>query len=126
MQRFVNRLACALNHDFCPGVNRYVYWLKQPIGWFVLAAAAAAFIGFSVSPQALFVFAAILVVIVVGVAWPWVGLRGISCELAFDRRRASEGSTVRVLITVVNRWPFPVWGLAVERGFFVSAQRRGR
>jgi uncharacterized protein (DUF58 family) len=122
MQRFVNRLACALNHDFCPGVNRYVYWLKQPIGWFVLAAAAAAFIGFSVSPQSLFVFAAILVVIVVGVAWPWVGLRGISCDLAFDRRRASEGSTVRVLITIVNRWPFPVWGLAVERGFFVSAE----
>jgi len=121
MLRFVNHLACALNHDFCPGVNRYVYWLKQPIGWFVLAATAALFIGFSVSPQALFVFAAILVVIVVGVAWPWVGLRGISCELAFDRRRASEGSTVTVLITVVNRWPFPVWGLVVERGFFVSA-----
>jgi uncharacterized protein (DUF58 family) len=120
MHRFVNHLACALNHDFCPGANRYVYWLKQPIGWFVLAATAAAFIGFSVSPQALFVFAAILVVIVVGVAWPWVGLRGISVDLAFDRRRASEGSTVRVLITVVNRWPFPVWGLAVERGFFVS------
>lgn len=127
MLRVLHNFAGALNYDFCPWANRYVYWLKQPIGWFVLAATAALFIGLSVSPQALFVFAAILVVVVVGVTWPWVGLRGISCELAFDRRRASEGSTVRVLLTVINRWPFPVWGLAVERGFFLptddSAER---
>jgi uncharacterized protein (DUF58 family) len=121
MPRVLQNFAGALNYDFCPWANRYVYWLKQPIGWFVLAATAALFIGLTVSPQALFVFAAILVVIVVGVAWPWLGLRGISCELAFDRRRASEGATVRVLVTIVNRWPFPVWGLAVERGFFLKA-----
>ncbi|MEZ6097099.1 MAG: hypothetical protein R3C03_23230 [Pirellulaceae bacterium] len=27
-----------LQTDFCPSWNRYVYWLKQPIGWFVIAA----------------------------------------------------------------------------------------
>jgi uncharacterized protein (DUF58 family) len=121
MRRVVKNCAGVLHHDFCPWANQYVYWLKQPIGWFVLGATASFIIGLSVSSQALFVFAAILAVILVGVAWPWVGLRGISCELAFDRRRASEGSTVRVLVTIVNRWPFPVWGVAVERGFFLSA-----
>ena len=39
MGRSLRHLTGVLNHDFCPWANRYVYWLKQPIGWFVLAAA---------------------------------------------------------------------------------------
>jgi uncharacterized protein (DUF58 family) len=121
MSRFVERLANFLNHDFCPGVNRYVYWLKQPIGWFVLGATAALFIGVSLAPQALVISAAILAVTLIGSAWPWIGIRGASAALSFDRRRATEGSAVRVRITVSNRWPLPLWGLMVERGFFLSA-----
>jgi uncharacterized protein (DUF58 family) len=109
-----------LNHDFCPWANGYVYWLKQPIGWFVLAAVAALVIGVSVAPHALVILAAISVVIVLGVAWPWIGVRGISCVLSFDRKRASEGSSLLVRIAVINRWPWPLWGLTVERGFFLS------
>ena len=26
------------NYDFCPWANRYVYWLREPIGWFVIGA----------------------------------------------------------------------------------------
>jgi uncharacterized protein (DUF58 family) len=121
MRQSLPRLVNLFNHDFCPGANRYVYWLKQPIGWFVLAATAALTIGVSVAPQALVVCAAITAVVVLGVAWPWIGLRGISCSLSFDRHRATEGSPVGVRITVANRWPWPLWGLMVERGFFVSA-----
>ena len=117
MRQLFQRLADASTHDFCPWANRYVYWLKQPIGWFLSGAAAALLIGLSVAPQALVVFAAIVVVIVVGVAWPWIGMRGISCSLAFDRRRTVEGARVPVRITVVNRWPWPLWGLMVDRGF---------
>jgi uncharacterized protein (DUF58 family) len=120
MRQSSRRFTGVLNHDFCPWANRYVYWLKQPIGWFMLAAAAALLIGVSVAHQVLAVFAAIVVVIVLGVAWPWIGMQGISCGLSFDRKRASEGSSVLVRITVVNRWPWPVWGLTVERGFFLT------
>ena len=52
MLRLFGHLAGTLNRDFCPGANRYVYWLKQPIGWFVLAAAAALSIGVSVATPA--------------------------------------------------------------------------
>jgi uncharacterized protein (DUF58 family) len=120
MSRSLERLANFLNHDFCPGANHYVYWLKQPIGWFVLGALAALTIGLSVAPQALVIFAAILAVSLIGSAWPWIGMRGISASLSFDRRRATEGSVVVVRITVANRWPLPIWGLIVERGFFLS------
>jgi uncharacterized protein (DUF58 family) len=127
MSRSVERLADFLNHDFCPWANRYVYWLKQPVGWFVLGAAAALVIGISVAPQALIVCAAMLAVGLIGVAWPWIGMRGISCSLSFDRRRATEGSAARVRIAVANRWPWPIWGLMVDRGFFLptnSAESR--
>jgi uncharacterized protein (DUF58 family) len=117
----VERFADFLNHDFCPWANRYVYWLKQPVGWFALGAAAALMIGISVAPQALIVCAALVAVALIGVAWPWIGMRGISCSLSFDRRRATEGSAVRVRISVANSWPWPLWGFTVERGFFLSS-----
>jgi uncharacterized protein (DUF58 family) len=120
MSRTVEHLASFLNHDFCPWANRYVYWLKQPVGWFALGGAAALVIGISVAPQALIVCAAMLAVALIGIAWPWIGMRGISSTLSFDRRRATEGSAVRVRITVANRWPWPLWGLMVQRGFFLS------
>lgn len=37
MPRFVNHLACALNHGSCPWANRHVYWLKQVLSLFGLA-----------------------------------------------------------------------------------------
>ena len=49
MRQSLRRFNGTLNHDFCPWANRYVYWLKQPIGWFILAAAAALAIGLSVA-----------------------------------------------------------------------------
>jgi uncharacterized protein (DUF58 family) len=118
------RVADFLNHDFCPWANRYVYWLKQPIGWFALGAAASLVIGISVAPQALIVCAALIAVALIGVAWPRIAMAGVSCSLSFDRRRATEGSAVRVRITVSNRWPWPLWGLIVERGFFLPTSRQ--
>jgi uncharacterized protein (DUF58 family) len=112
------RISDALHHDFCPWANRYVYWLKRPIGWFVLGAAASLLIGISTAPQALVVFAAILAVMALGVTWPWIAMRGVSCGLSFERRRTTQGTPVRVQFTVVNRWPWPLWGLMIERGFW--------
>jgi uncharacterized protein (DUF58 family) len=120
MSRSIARLANFLNYDFCPWANCYVYWLKQPVGWFALGALASLVIGVSVAPQALIVCASLIAVAVIGVVWPQIAVRGVSCSLSFERRRATEGSAVRVRIAVTNRWPWPLWGLTVERGFFLA------
>lgn len=106
------------NHDFCPWANKYVYWLKQPIGWFVLAAIASAAIGLFAVPQGWFVCGVVVLVTALGVAWPWLAMRGLTAEIEFERRRCHEHDSAQVTLVVTNRWPWPVWGLLVERGFF--------
>ena len=65
-------LESLFNHDFCPWANRYVYWLKRPIGWFLVAAVASLLVGIAVAPQGLVMFGAIVTVMVLGVCWPWL------------------------------------------------------
>ena len=55
-------------------------------------------------------------VLAVGIAWPWVSMRGIRCELSFAQHRVREGETVAAVLRVQNRFPWPVWGLVLERG----------
>jgi hypothetical protein len=115
------RLKAAANYDFCPWANRYVYWLKRPIGWFVVGDIAGALVGLFLAPQGWFVCGVLTAVMVLGVAWPWISMRGLAASLAFDRRRSREGNTVQLRLAVRNRWPWPAWGLVVERGFFGPA-----
>lgn len=118
------RLQSAGNHDFCPGLNRYVYWMKQPIGWFALGFLASLLSGIFIGPQGYLLAIALGLVIGLGVIWPWLSLRGIQVQIKFLRRRITEGETIVVVAQVINRWPLPVWGLALERGF-PHAQRNG-
>lgn len=113
------------NHDFCPWANRYVYWLKQPIGWFVIAAGASLLIGLTLAPQGVVMFAAIMAFMLMGILWPWIEMRGLACRLRFVKSRLQEGESVRARLDIVNRWPWPVRGLAVERGFFAEADGTG-
>jgi len=106
-------------HDFCPWMNRYVYWLKQPVGWFVTGAFAAALTAYYLDPQMWVVVGALAGVMLLGVAWPWLALRGAAAELTFDRRRCRENDRVTVRLKIHNYWPLPLWGLAVENGFFL-------
>lgn len=101
------------NYDFCPGANRYVAWFKQPVGWFLVAGIASATAGLCVAPQAWWVCLVVLVVLAMGVIWPWLSMRGLSATLTFDRRRCHEGGEVRATLAITNRWPWPVWGLMV-------------
>ena len=73
----------SLNTDFCPWANRYIYWLKKPLGILVVAATASLLCGLFVAPQGLVIAATIAATIILGMVWPWVGLRGLSCELRF-------------------------------------------
>ena len=45
-------------------------------------------------------FTALLAVILLGVVWPWIAIRGVSCSLCFNRRRATEGDDVQVTLSV--------------------------
>jgi uncharacterized protein (DUF58 family) len=132
-KRFSSRLASKMlaplvaigNHDFCPWANRYVNWLKQPIGWFVVGATVAALTAVFLEPQVWIIFGSLVAVMLVGVAWPWVAMRGTSAKIAFDRGRCREGERVQVRLSLHNRWPWPLWGLSVENGFFLEPTESG-
>lgn len=106
-----------LTHDFCPNLNRYVYWLKHPLALLALAAVGSLSIGVFVSPQGYWLFGGLSIVIALGIFWPLVAMRAIRVSLRFEARRCTEGETVNVLLTVHNAWPFAVWGLSLQHGF---------
>lgn len=118
----MNRVNQFFNTDFCPWANKYVYWMKQPLGWFALAAAASLITGLFVSPKGWLMLACCVVVIAVQLAWPWVQMKMCSCEVSFDRNRAEEWSENSVQVKITNHGPFPLWGLAIEQGFFLPDQ----
>lgn len=109
--------AVAINHDFCPGTNRYLDWLKQPLVVLLLATLVALVIGMSVAFQGYVVASGLIAVIVLGIFWPFVGMVGLSATLRFERRRVREGEPVTAVLTVRNPMPWSVWGLVLERGF---------
>ncbi|TWT29639.1 DUF58 domain-containing protein [Blastopirellula retiformator] len=111
-----------LTRDYTPWANRYVYWLRTPFGVLIAAAVVSLVLGWFVTPQSFVIFGAIAGVLAIGICWPWIGLRGVGCSLRFPRQRCEEEEEVAVEVEIVNRWPFPVWGLAIERGFFHSEQ----
>lgn len=113
----LKRLLSTGNHDFCPGVNRYVYWLKRPIGWLLTAAAAAALVGVSVGPQGWVVFGVILAVILLGVAWPAVQMWASQANLVVSQPRGMEGQPLRITLRITNHLPFPLWGLMIGERF---------
>ncbi|RPI80894.1 MAG: DUF58 domain-containing protein, partial [Planctomycetaceae bacterium] len=111
------RLVGILNHDFCPGANRWVYWLKHPAVPLVAAAGAALICGVMVNANALIVGLALVAVLVLGCVWPWIVVRGLRAELEFDHARGREGEPSGVRVRISNRCPWPALGLALERGF---------
>jgi len=117
MHRTGQLLLAVLTYDFCPWANRWLYWIKQPIASLGFAAVVAGACAIFVKPVALVALAAVLVVLLLGYLWPSLSVRGLSCELRFPQERSTEGAPVRTLLQVRNRWPWPVWGIAVEGGF---------
>jgi uncharacterized protein (DUF58 family) len=71
----------------------------------------------AVAPQGYVVAGVLVSVIAVGIGWPWLGLRGVSAQATFERRNVTEGESVTLTLEIANRWPWPVWGLALQ-GFF--------
>lgn len=107
-------LSRVLTTDFCPWANRFVYWLKEPVGWFVLATGISVIVGLYAAPIGWTMAASLVGLIVVGMAWPWVAVRAVVCELHPQSDRVHEGEPCGLTFRARNRLPIPLWGLAVE------------
>jgi len=107
----------ALNVDFCPWANRWVYWMKNPLWCLVAALAVSTTCGLLVNPQVWIISGALALVLALGIGWPWLVIRGVTCELQFERLRGRVGQPVAVRLKLTNRWPWPVWGIVLVRGF---------
>lgn len=119
--RWLSRVSDILNYDFCPRTNRFVYWLKNPMWTLLLAVIGSALCGAMINPQIFALTGILLGVFLLGVVWPWIVVRGLECRVRFAASRTSENQPVSVQIRITNRWPWPVWGLALEQGFAVFA-----
>jgi len=102
VKRFVWSLLRAANHDFCPSINRLVYWIKEPIGWVVTAILFSLLVGLKIGPQGYILAAGFTAFLVFGLVWPWLSLRGIRCSLVLPQGRVIEG-TYRVFIATRAR-----------------------
>jgi uncharacterized protein (DUF58 family) len=111
--------------DFLPGWTSSVRWLRTPLGSLGSAAAAAGLCGLFLHSQGFVVFFGILVVMTLGLVWPWVSVRGLSGSLSFDRSRCREGESVTARLTLSNQMPWGAWGLSVQGGFPDSDGDRG-
>ncbi|MGL4462678.1 MAG: DUF58 domain-containing protein, partial [Planctomycetia bacterium] len=47
----------------------------------------------------------------------WITVQGLRGQVRFTQSRGREGSPTTVELTIVNRWPWPAWGLSLARGF---------
>ncbi len=117
LRKFFASVTAALNHDFCPSANTYVYWLKQPVGWVVCGTFASILVGLFIGPQGYVLAGAFLTLLVLGVSWPWLCMRGLSCEVSFDDSRSIEGEPTIVTLAIVNRFPIPAFGLMIQGQF---------
>lgn len=106
-----------LTRDYFPFLRPYLRWTRRPATWLGGAALATLLIGVFVQPLGLWLSGGIGCAILLGFVWPWLAMRGITCRLSFSKARATEGQSVTVRLTLVNRWPWPLWGLAIVGGF---------
>jgi len=104
----------ALTTDFCPSVNPFVYWLKEPVGWFVLATAASAMVGLYLSPIGWMLAGSLTLVILLGTIWPAIAVRLVTCRLQTLVQQVHEGDACNLNLEMKNLGPVPLWGLAVE------------
>lgn len=115
--RITEKVLGGLNHDFCPWANRYVYWLKRPVGWVVCGIAASILVGLFIGPQGYVLTGAFAALLVLGVAWPWLSLMGMGCRIILEESRSEENKPTHVTLEVTNRWPVPAFGLMVSGQF---------
>lgn len=122
--RVQGRVSQLLTADFCPWANRFVYWLKEPIGWFVLATLASVLVGAFLSPVGWTIAAGLAAVIVFGMGFPWLATRCVRCSVDPSNPEMHEREISYLKLSVRNYLPLPIMGLMVE-GYFTSPKPNG-
>lgn len=112
----ISAVARIMNYDFCPNA-KLLHYLKQPIGFVICAILASLSAGLFIGPQGFVMMWALIALLAIGGIWPWLSLRGLSCEVAFTEHRTFENSETIAQLEVTNRWPIPIYGLIVEEDF---------
>jgi len=110
-------LSKGMNHDFCPQLNQHVYWLKQPIGWVITGAFFSMLFGLLIGSNGFILMWSFIALLAMGVAWPWLSMKGISCQLHFEESRGQENQPIKVFLKITNRMPLPAFGLMVSGQF---------
>jgi uncharacterized protein (DUF58 family) len=96
-------------------VNKYLPW-RYPLGSLAMAALAAALCGWFVNVQAFTLLVGMAAVVVLGLVWPWLSVRAVRGQLAFEQSRGVEGRAVTARLTVTNYLPLGAWGLSLYGG----------
>jgi uncharacterized protein (DUF58 family) len=115
--RWPARLADLLTYDFCPGANRWVNWLKHPSIPLFLGLGMSLVTALTLTAGAWILVCGLSLVLLLGGVWPWISLRGLRARLDFQQHRGTEGEPTPVVLEIVNRCPWPVWGLSLRDGF---------
>jgi uncharacterized protein (DUF58 family) len=105
--------------DLSVSIRRYA---RSPLGVLTFGFLVAVLCGLALHPRVFALAGGLGLVIVVGVCWPWLTLRGTSASLRFDRERACEGEAVPVAVEISNHLPWPSWGMLVRGGFQGGAE----
>ena len=113
----LNSLNQMLHHDFCPQINQWVYWMKNPFWCLAISILTALVCGILVNTAILYIAAALSLIILFGVLWPWICAKGLSAELAFNKVRTKCGESVGARLLVKNNWPWPAWGVYLRHPF---------
>lgn len=113
-RRIVNWITHASSHDFCPWANHYVYWLKEPVGWFVLATLTSLLVGAFLSPLGWTVAAGLVAILLLGLGFPWLATRSVTCQVRPVRAELYEREESSLELVVRNRLPIPLAGLRIE------------
>ncbi|MEE2938569.1 MAG: DUF58 domain-containing protein [Planctomycetota bacterium] len=109
-----NWAARLLTTDFCPWANRFVYWLKEPVGWLFLATMISVIVGLYLAPIGWTLAALLSSVMAIGIVWPAIAVHAVKCSLKSSKPQVHEQDTCELRLTAENRLPLPVWGLAIE------------
>lgn len=117
LSQIAERINAVGNRDFCPWANRYVYWLKEPVGWFVVALLASLLVGAYLSPLGWSVAAGLATLIALGLGFPWLATRCVRCQLRPVDWELKERQESYLSFSVANFLPLPITGLRVE-GYF--------
>ncbi len=123
LKAITGRVLNLVNKDFCPSLNKYVYWLKKPIVVVVLAILFSLSVGLLVGPQGFILAVGLMGLLLLGLFWPWLSMFGVRCQLELPDRQFWENEEVPLTFRVKNFWPLPIFGMIVEGDFLQDLEQ---